>query len=109
MIFRSLNALSGVIIVLVQSIIVISVYFYVFIQMYNFIFHFYLTLYRLILIPVDYFIFYYNYAVQHHEERCCYNGATEKINVFIIVIGRPTELWNNLHPCVCSLADWFIK
>ena len=27
---------------------------------------------------------YYNYTVQRHEQRCCWNGATGKINLIII-------------------------
>ena len=28
---------------------------------------------------------YYNDAVQRHEQRCCWNGALEKINIIIII------------------------
>ena len=30
--------------------------------------------------------FYYNDTVQRHEQRCCWNGAVEKINIIIIII-----------------------
>ena len=36
------------------------------------------------------FFIYYNDTVQRHEQRCCWNGALEKLNIIIIYLLRTT-------------------
>ena len=48
---------------------------------------FYLTFLsiKIFLILIFYFTIFYFYTVQHHEQRWCWNGAIEDINIIIII------------------------
>ena len=76
---------------------------------------FYLTF---ILHFIDYFIlifilviFYHNYTVQHNDQRCCWNGAIEKIHLlsvlfYVGMVSCMDEAVQNLTETLAAAKMW---